>query len=207
MVFEKDYIKRLIESMGDFFRRLGDKMDDAEYDRLLDKRCREDCGLSLREAEALTNESLALMERQESLLSLAEILRFRAEHSVHTAAEKEALREKALSLLLLLSADDNVCEAMADTAYGLMRQVMDCLTAEQMLACASFFRAGSRFDLMDNAVFFLWDTLPREGRDAARERVCAMYRDVLRLTDSDLASGGLTRQEAEDSLCAVTRAI
>ena len=47
MAFQRDYVLRLIERMGEFFRRLCEMADDAEKKKKLDSACRDQCGLSL----------------------------------------------------------------------------------------------------------------------------------------------------------------
>ena len=192
---DKDYVLRLIQEFGRFMRALRDAASDELRRALLDRQCRSACGLSLRAADGLAEASLLDMLSGEARLSMALLLSARAEAASNTEAERTAHRRRALRLLLACREEDAVCEALAEELDSLMRGALDALTAQELMDCALFLRDGGRMDLMDNAVFFLWDTLP--DRAAWRDRLSALYEG---LTEQALAACGMSPADVADSL-------
>ena len=79
MDYQRDYILRLIHMLGDMMRRLFDLLDDHQRFRLLDKTCREHCGMPLETAESLTMESLFSLLSSMPRFVLSELLAAKAE--------------------------------------------------------------------------------------------------------------------------------
>ena len=99
---------------------------------------------------------------------------------------------------MLASAEGpEAASALAAQLDGLLRASLLLLTAEDLLACAAFFREGGRYDLMDNAAFFLWETLPTAGKDKQRAALSALYDG---LDEARLSACGMTRGDLADSL-------
>ena len=191
---DRDYILRLIREFGRLLRALRDAVGDEARTMLLEARCRSVCGMGLRAVDGTEAETLTELLPGEARLSLALLLTARAE-VLPGRDERAAWQVKALRLMLAPDEDDAVCEALAATADGLMRGVLDSLTAEELHRCAAFFRRGGRIDLMDNAVFFLWETLP--DRALWRGELVALYDG---LTDGALAACGMARADIDESL-------
>lgn len=190
---EKDYVLRLIQEFGRFLRALRDAVSDDVRLALLDAQCRKSCGMGLRAADALA-ETLS----DEARLSMALLWSARAETVGAVESDRVAQRRRALRLLA--SCRDEACPALAETADSLLRGSLDALTAQELLDGAVFLRACGRIDLMDNAVFFLWETLP--DRAAWRGRLTALYEG---LGDEALSACGLTGADVTDSLSALMR--
>lgn len=192
---EKDYVLRLIQEFGRFLRALRDAVGDEARTLLLEARCRSVSGLGLRAVDGMEPEALTELLPGEARLSLALLMAARAEVMAKTDDERAAWQGKALRLMLASGEDEAACQALAETADGLMRGALDILTAGELDRCAAFFRRGGRIDLMDNAVFFLWETLP--DRAAWRGRLAALYDG---LTDGELAACGLSRADVSESV-------
>lgn len=191
---DRDYILRLIREFGRLLRALRDAAGDQARTLLLEARCRSVCGMGLRAVDGTEAETLTELLPEEARLSLALLLTARAE-VLPEREERAAWQVKALRLMIASDEDDAACEALAEMADGLMRGVLDSLTAEELHGCAAFFRRGGRIDLMDNAVFFLWETLP--DRASWRGRLTVLYDG---LTDGTLAACGLNRADIDESL-------
>ena len=191
---DRDYILRLIREFGRLLRALRDAAGDGARTLLLEARCRSVCGMGLRAVDGTEAETLTELLPGEARLSLALLLTARAE-VLPGHEERAAWQVKALRLMLASDEDDAVCEALAETADGLMRGVLDSLTAEDLHRCAAFFRRGGRIDLMDNAVFFLWETLPDKALWCGE--LAALYDG---LTDGTLAACGLDWADVHESL-------
>lgn len=192
---DKDYVLRLIQEFGRFLRALRDAAGDEARQLLLDRRCRSICGLSLRAADGLSEESLLGMLPGEARLSMALLLSARAEAAARTETERLTYRHRALRLMLACREEEAVCGALAEAVDGLMRAALDQLTARELFDCALFLREGGRVDLMDNAVFFLWDTLP--DRAVWSGRLSALYEG---LSEQALADSGMGPEDVRDSL-------
>lgn len=191
---DRDYILRLIREFGRLLRALRDAAGDQARTLLLEARCRSVSGMGLRAVDGTEAETLKELLPEEARLSLALLLTARAE-VLPEREERGAWQIKALRLMLASDEDDAVCEALAETTDGLMRGVLDSLTAEELHRCAVFFRRGGRIDLMDNAVFFLWETLP--DRALWRDKLAALYEG---LTDGMLVACGMARADIDESL-------
>ena len=101
MDFEKDYILRLIQMLGDLMRRL---LDDQQRDRMLNDVCREWCGMGLEAGERLAPEALCDLLAPEPRLVMAELLADKADAITLPAYTADDLRLRALRLLASLHA-------------------------------------------------------------------------------------------------------
>ena len=107
------------------------------------------------------------------------------------------MQARSLRLMLASAEGPEAASALAAMLDGLMRASLPLLPAEDLLTCAAFFREGGRYDLMDNAAFFLWETLPPAGKDKHRAALSALYNG---LDEARLSACGLTRGDVKDSL-------
>ena len=192
---DKDYVLRLIKEFGRFLRALRDAADDQARQLLLDIQCRTACGIGLRAVDGMDDEALRALMTDEACLSLAMLLSARAEVLAKSDDERAQWQGRALRLMLAFQDEGMVCRELAETADGLMRGAFDRLTAKELYECACFFRTGGRIDLMDNAVFFLWETLP--DRAAWLDRLAGLYEG---LSDETLEACGMSRADRDESL-------
>lgn len=193
MAFQRDYVLRMIEMMGELFRRLGDLMDEKERIRALDAVCRDQCGLSLDAALALREETITALLPPRGLLSLSELSYLQAQCTARDEERRQALLLRTLRLLCSLYGEEVLCVERSLRLRELMDACADALSAEDYLGCARFFIAGEHFDYAEDAIFL--------AVEAARDRhVCvlqgvALLRGLLLLSDSVLTPGGLPRED------------
>lgn len=199
MIYEKDYILRLIALMGEVLRRLKREVNEAAFDLGLEVFLREYAGLSLKTALTLDAASLAQMTDLRGRLATALALQARSERPAQ-APDALPMRETALRLLLSLKEEAEVCRGTAEAVYTLLKQTADALDSPALLEAACFLREAGRLDDMDSAVFFLWEGLPDAAKDAWRGQVLALYAPLRGWTDEALARGGLPRRELDESL-------
>ena len=102
-MFQRDYILRMIEMMGDLMRRVKELMDELSQMRLLEEACRRRCGLPLSALETLTTESLTELLSPTPRLFASELLYLRATALPAPWEEGRMLRLKSLRLLLTLA--------------------------------------------------------------------------------------------------------
>ncbi|MGN1021340.1 MAG: hypothetical protein ACI4O7_13335 [Aristaeellaceae bacterium] len=197
MLYERDYILRVIAEMGRMLRALRDAATEEIRLGMLDAACRAQCGLSLKAARTLDEESLRALLPGETLLRLSLLLSACAETAPMDQEEAATLRARSLRLMLASARGPEAAGALAETLDQLLRTSLPLLTAEELLACAAFFREGGRYDLMDNAAFFLWETLAPAGRDKHRAALTALYDS---LEETQLSGCGMSRGDIADSL-------
>ena len=198
MAFQRDYILRLIEMMGDFFRRIGDMIDQAEQLREMDALCREHCGMPLNTARELTMDTLTGLLTPQARLILSEILyvRGRACSNHDDEAAQDFLR--ALRLLNTLNEDITLCTERAERLKDLLDRAEDLLTADDYIAAARFFMSADRFPDCEDAVFMAVDCA-KDRHTAALEGI-ALFRNILVLPDDILLAGGMPREDAERAI-------
>lgn len=195
-MFQRDYILRMIEMMGDLARRVAQLMDELEYLHQLDKESRLHCGLPLKALEELSFESLRDMLAPEARLYASELIYLRAmERSMQWEARDELLL-KSLRLLATLSEEGVLCEVRAPRLRELKQQLLPLLTAEDLAACAMFFGSGGAFDEMEDALFQAVERLPSpEERLALVGKGAELLRQAANATEETLAHCGMTREE------------
>ena len=104
--FERDYIMRMIQMMGDFFRRIADMVDDRERALLIDAQARQHCGMPLATAEALEPDMLAELLPPAQRFVMSELLHTKGRACASLpAAHREALLLQSLRLLSTLNGD------------------------------------------------------------------------------------------------------
>lgn len=120
-MFQRDYILRMIEMMGDLMRRVKELMDELAQMRLLEEACRRQCGQPLSALETLSAASLTEMLSPTPRLFASELIYLRAMASPDLWEEGRMLRLKSLRLLLTLAEEGPLCELRApaeDLVFG-----------------------------------------------------------------------------------------
>lgn len=171
MDYRRDYILRLIHMLGELMRRIYERLDNRQRLDLLDKACREHCGMSLSTAESLTTDSLYSLLSPMPRFMLGELLAIKAETVPLPAGDAEALQYRALQMLSSLYDETQLCDLRADRLRELKRAVLPMLTADDLMACARFFFTAERYDEMEDALFQALaletgDTFARDREDA-----------------------------------------
>ena len=118
MDFEKDYILRLIQMLGDLMRRVASLLDDRERNRMLDGACREWCGMALEAAEKLAPDALCDLLAPEPRLVMAELLAGKADALTVPADTAEDVRLRAVRLMASLASD-------RDLPVGRLKEMVD----------------------------------------------------------------------------------
>ena len=192
MLYEKDYILRVIAEMGRMLRGMRDAATGEIRRAMMDAAIRSQCGLSLKAACSMEEDSLIALLPEEPRLRLSLLLAGWADMCGHDAP----LQARSLRLMISLQ-DDAMAGTLAEKAYGLLKGSLDELRAEDVYACGQFLRRSSRYDLMDSAVFFLWETLPPSGKMAWHAPLSDLYNN---LDDQALDACGMNRGEIAQSL-------
>ena len=109
-MFQRDYILRMIEMMGDLARRVAELMEELEYLHRLDEESRLNCGMPLKALEQLSEASLMEMLGPEPRLYASEVLYLRAMEPHLYWQQKDNLLLKSLRLLASLTEESLLCE-------------------------------------------------------------------------------------------------
>ena len=195
-MFQRDYIMRLIEMMGDLMRRIAELMSDLNRMRLLNDACRRHAGLSLETAESLNSQSLLEMLGSIPRLMVSELLYIRA-HSFSLSVERqEDCLLKCLRLLSSLWNEGSLCELRADRLAEIKMRVQPLLTADDLLYCARFFAQAECYDEMENALFQAAEHLPVQANPSAlRTEGTAMLTQAASAPPEALSAVKMTVQE------------
>lgn len=191
MYFQKDYVLRMIEMMGDLMRRLLQAAREADALEEIDEISQKACGMPLsmlREADTGTLETL-LSEPQRYLA--AELLMIDIEIASRKQMDDALLprRTQAISIYAT-SKDPDYMLLAADRAEALLETVLGDLPADLLLRVALLMERADKFASAENALFMAMEEMPE-----LRPEVCAFYNRIERLPDQALLAGGLSREE------------
>ena len=195
MDFQRDYILRLIQMMGDLMRRILEQLEEKQRLAMLSDACRELCGLTLDAAVVLDDESLQELLAPMPRLMMSELLFIRAQTCATLPADVASLQLKALRLLASLHGEPQLCELRAARLTQLMQAVFDQLTAADLMACARFFSQAERFDAMEDALFQALALENGAAWEADRALAIALLRAAAKAPETSLALCGMTAQE------------
>lgn len=194
-MFQRDYILRMIEMMGDLMRRVKELMDELAQMRLLEEACRRRCGLPLSALETLSAESLTELLSPTPRLFASELLYLRATALPAPWEEGRMLRLKSLRLLLTLEEEGPLCELRAARVQALKLELADLLLPEDLMACAAFLRQGGAYADMEDALFEAAERCAPQEREACVRAGVNMLRDAARAPAQDLAFGRTSAHE------------
>jgi len=203
MYYQSDYILRMIEMMGNFWRRIMGMMEDQQYEqaeKLLDDMLVHNVGLN---REALLSLSMGtlittLSDQQRAYASEALWLQAEIEEWFVNVEEAQALRKRAFALLRTVWQDDT---GWAESRYPQVKSWIAQAGCDDMLWAARFCECAKRFGEAEDA---LWQAL-RQGDIAAKEWGVAFYRRLMRLPQSTLTRGGLPMEEVKSGFEAFVR--
>jgi hypothetical protein len=200
MDFERDYILRMIQMMGDFMRRIAEKMDDFERGRMLDEESRRLCGVPFAAGESMDGESLIGLLPPVPRMMMSELLFIKARTASDLAwGEGDALMLKSLRLLSSLHGEPRLCELRAGRLIELKEAVLSSLTAGDLMDCARFFAQAERYDAMEDALFQARDGLAGEARAAAAAEGAELLRRAAKAPERTLALCGMTGRELREA--------
>ncbi len=156
MFFQKDYVLRMIEMMGDFMRRIGEMLDDLQRIRLLDDACREHCGMDLSAAQRLSVESVIDLLAPQPRLMMAEILYIQAMQTSLPDETREQLLYRSARLLLSLGEESLLCELRFERLKDCLSAARPLFTPRDLMDAAAFFMQAEQFGLGRTSFMRRW---------------------------------------------------
>jgi len=199
MDFQRDYILRMIQMMGDLMRRLAEKLEDRQRGRMLSDACREFCGMSLETGEQLEAASLREMLAPVPRFMLSELLAAKADMVAMPVGDAEELKLKALRLLSSLHEEGQLCDLRAERLVTLKVAVFPLLTAADLMDCARFFFQAEQFDQMEDALFQAVELSGSDAQESNRLEAIDLLRKASRAPENTLALCGMTSHELRQS--------
>ncbi len=198
-MFQRDYILRMIEMMGDLMRRVKELMDELSQMRLLDGACRRHCGLPLHAVEALSADSLKEMLGPMPRLFASELLYARATRFSLAGEDEDALLLNSLRLLASLWEEGAVCELRAARLKQLKERLLSLLTADDLMLCAEFLFQADEYADMEDAIFQAIERGTAELCASIARRGEALLREAAKADERILALARTSGHELRES--------
>lgn len=205
MFFQKDYILRMIEMMGDFMRRIGEMLDDMHRLSLLDDACREHCGMDIGAAGKLSVESIIELLAPQPRLMMAEILYIQAMQTSLPEDTREQLLYRCARLLLSLREESLLCELRWERLNACIEDVGPLFTPRDHMDAAAFFIQAEQFGLGEDRLYESLDEASLEEYPKLLADGQKLMEGCLNLPKSRLESGGLPYPEVLESITALKK--
>ncbi len=194
-MFQRDYILRMIEMMGDFMRKVGKLMDEFTRLKQMDSFCRERCGIPLEALESLTALSLEELLAPAPRFVASELLYQCAGLTKITPNRKYELLLKSFRLLVSLCDEGPLCEARGERVQELKLRLLSSLEVRDLMRCAEFLSQGERYADMEDAVFEAYE----RTSGSEKEKVRALGIRLLRkAANADCQTLALARTSSEE---------
>lgn len=198
-MFQRDYILRMIEMMGDLMRRVKELMDELSQMKLLDEACRRHCGLPMDAVVALGHESLEELLAPTPRLFASELLYARATQFSLPLEDEEALLLKSLRLLVSLWEQGPLCEVRSARLKELKARLLPQLNARDLSLCAEFLCAAEEYADMEDAIFQMVEAAQSDERMRYELRGEAMLRAAARVSEKTLTLARTSSHELREA--------
>ena len=196
MYFQRDYILRMIEMIGEIAGRILDEAREEDARAELDEISRKTSGMPLKMLKTADVATLETLLSPEQRYLCAELLLIGAQVDARTQPDEtiNPARAQALSLLATLQTQDYLPRA-CDRAHAAMEEMLDFLTPAELTALAALFERGGRFAAAEDALWAAED----------RKALAAFYRRMLAMDDAALCAGNLPREEILEAMREIAR--
>lgn len=200
MFFQKDYVLRMIEMMGELVRRICSIAREADAMAELDEISQRACGLPMTmlrngEIEQLSD---TLDEAQRFLAAELLAIAIEIEKRTHTEDDLLPLHEQATALYATLHEPDYMLPA-SDRVALLVDEHLHALSSKALLSAGSLLERADQFAKAEDALY-----AAMELDAAAKEAILSFYARLEVLDDATLAAGGLPRSEIAESRIALS---
>lgn len=196
-MFQRDYIMRYIELMGDFTRRVAELMDELRQMRLLDDGCKRYCGLAMTAIEALDSDSLIELLAPPARLFASELLYTKA--TLLKTNEECAIKLKSLRLLASMYSEGALCELRASRLEELKEELLPNLNADDLMLCAEFLSQGGEYANMEDAIFQAVEVSGTIERQRHTQRGVMLLYGASLESEQSLAKAGTSPLEMQEA--------
>jgi len=192
MLFQKDYVLRMIEMLGDFAHELLERLKDADAHLRLEEVCRAACGLSPSLLEKTDLDTLCDLLSDEQRYFAAHLLLLRGKLLLRKQGEEAQAIPAAQALRLFSSlSDPDEFRPAALAAAEILRPLLSHLPADALLCAAAALERGGEYALAEDAFY---------AAEAPKDILSAFYHRLLLLPQERLIAGGLPKEEIEEAL-------
>lgn len=201
MYFQRDYVLRMIEMMGDLMRRIGSIAREIDARAELDEIAQRACGLPMSmlqtgEPDDLNN---LLSEPQRYLASELLLIAVEIERRTQTDDTLAPLQAQAIALLSGLTDADYMLPA-ADRVAGILRDALGTLPSKALLDAASLLESAGQYAAAEDALFAAMELTP-----TAQPLAVAFYDRLALLSENALCAGGLSPEEVAEGRAQATQ--
>ncbi len=201
MYFQRDYVLRMIEMMGEMMRRLGDMLDELDARGELDDVARRALGMPMQMLRTATPDTLQGMLDEPQRYLAAQLLLIDIRISERTQTNDDLLPLYTQSLLLFASLTDaDYAIAACDQTERILRDWLFALPAAALTATAALLERASRLSPAEDALFAALEQDP-----GTCDALLSFYTRLDALPDAELRTGGLTRAEIAEGRAALKR--
>jgi hypothetical protein len=205
MFFQKDYVLRMIEMMGDFMRRIGEMLDDLHRIRMLDDASREHCGMDLSAARNLSLESLQELLAPQPRLMMSEILYIQAMQTSLKDEDREQILYRSARLLLSLRDESLLCELRHERLTFCLDEARELITPRDRMDAAAFFVNGDQFEKGEDQLFQALDEAAKDEYPGMLLEGEKLMTGCLTVPENRLKAGGLPLSEVRESIRAIEK--
>ena len=201
MYFEKDYILRVIEMIGQFLSRLKEKTLLADQLAELDQLCREHVGLTLEAGRTLSEDTLHELLDHQAVFILSEVLYIDSamiDWKDRDQADESAM--KSLRLLASLYEEDELAELRSQRLKELSTRLREYMSAADYLDCARFSLNGGFYSDTEDMVFLAVENASDGEKEYYRTHGLSLLYNMRVLPDDTLLPGGMSRAEINESI-------
>lgn len=201
MYFQKDYVLRMIEMLGETMKRLLRAASESEALSEIDQICQKACGLPLSMLRGADIGSIEGMLSEAQRFLSGELLLIDIEIASRTHMDDELLprRVQALSFFSTLY-DPDYMLAAADRAAPLLSLIQHELPAALLIDAALLCERAEKFSAAEDALFVALEQ--DVGISMEIER---FYSRIERLSEAQLRGGGFSRAEIAEGRDALKR--
>ena len=196
---------RIIEQLGDFWRKLMDKLDDLEIQQQLDKAYQRFCGLDRDMAERLDVASLQKLLEEPQRVALAEITWLRAEAGAEqlNPEDTQVMYLRALALLAATESRE-VAQASVVRTETLLAATGDGLPTADGIAVLRLLTLAGAYDKAEDLLFAQLELWPK-GKAPADLLAAGevFYAELAKKTEEALFAGGFSRAEVAEGEAAL----
>ncbi|MDR0897824.1 MAG: DUF6483 family protein [Oscillospiraceae bacterium] len=200
MYFQKDYVLRMIEMLGELVRRIGEMTREADARGEVKEIAERACGLPIGLLANTDAASLPEMLGEAQRYLAGQLLLIHLEIEARKAPEETLapIRAQALSVFATLTEPDYLLPA-ADEAVRLLPDLADQLPLETLVSVADLLERAGQYAPAEDAHFAALE------RGGAIQPAANFYERLARLPDAALLQGGLPRAELAEGLAALVQ--
>lgn len=189
--FQKDYVLRMIEMIGETARRITALLHDRKAYDEIDEIAKRACGLPLSMLRTGDMDMLIFTLEEPPRFLAAQLLQIAARVDARTQSDDELLPTltQALQLYASLREPDYLLPA-CDAAAQIMSAHLTSLADDALVSAAALFEAGGAFSSAEDAWYEL-----ASRQDSHKAGFLAFYDRIEALDDAALLAGNLPRQE------------